>query len=712
MGATVKPTAYISWIPIGKVTVKPADAYISWLPLGAIELTPQICASWVPMGTISIKPEICASYVPASRVVTIKADTRRRTSLPNDIKTDAERKTTRFNMVATDTKREVFSRFIAWTSVDLLRRIAMPNTIAADTARMLGGIYERVHADTSRRTAVNYCVVSGDTWRFVEKRERVLVDTFRIPGIGNLVKGDTYRMTGSGNPTTADLRRSLIKQECIIADTWIRVPLVLEYVDRSRKWLKAKRFRAAATNASSIMQNFHDHGIKSFSFTLGELTLSDTFSMETVQPLNIDDAVQGQILDHHFSFHVEETSQRDLVQTVKGMYDQDALLYTAINIFVEEANVSYYAQEVARALRLSLDRHSDDFVPSQEFQDSGMTYQDFISSLFGWTSKLPQRQINVFIRGDTLHIIQRGQEQSVVDITNWPHSRPTIERKLVRSIWNSRDNDTIENKAHNDEDTDPVPFSGTISLGEISRTYVNGYLTRETNEDGETTYSYDGEYLSEKRTHNKDGFTSLTEYSYAETNRDIYLFKERERQTEPIDDGREHNIYDWTDWNNENGTERITYHAPLGYGWYATTVYVDGALEGSSLSQGKPGGKASRFTIDQSNLSLGAHYSVYEDEEGPVTIPFTSLIDTEFPVKGDDYLLELTKAIEWLNRKTQETVTVEVVANVKNGVPDVNHVVDFTERIRFEGQEYFLCSNSVQLTPRSLRQTIKMTRWY
>ena len=147
----------------------------------------------------------------------------------------------------------------------------------------------------------------------------------------------------------------------------------------------------------------------------------------------------------------------------------------------------------------------------------------------------------------------------------------------------------------------------------------------------------------------------------------------------------------------------------MGYGWYSTVVYVDGELEGSSLSQGKPGGKASRFTIDQSNLSLGADYDMGDDDDGP---KYESLIDTEFPVIGEDYLWELTKAIEWLNRKTQETVTVEILANIHNGVPDVKHIVDFTERIKFNGNEYFLVSNVVELTPRSLRQTIKMTRWY
>ena len=63
----------------------------------------------------------------------------------------------------------------------------------------------------------------------------------------------------------------------------------------------------------------------------------------------------------------------------------------------------------------------------------------------------------------------------------------------------------------------------------------------------------------------------------------------------------------------------------------------------------------------------------------------------------------MTQAIEWLNRKVQETVTVEINANIRDGVPDVEHIVDFTERIRFDGNEYFLVSNSVELNPRSLK---------
>ena len=533
-----------------------------------------------------------------------------------------------------------------------------------------------------RRELHASCSVHADTRRLLQTGVKVSIRGKLIRRIGRAeaTNADTVRRTGWRCSVAADTSRQLIKSLHILADTRIEIPHTLTYAD------------------------FKNRGVRSFSVTLGELSLSDNIQLETVNPLSIGACVEGRLMDYDFRFLVEETSQRGIVQSVKGTYSKDTLLYTPIHIYVERAKVSRYAAEISAALGLRLHRLTDDFTPSQNFEGSGMTYHDFISALFGWTAKLPQRQINVFIRGDTLHIIQRGMEESVIDITNWPHAQPTIERKLLRSVWHSSHNDSTG--AHNEEDTVPVPFTGTISFKEISRTYANGFLVRETNENGYSTYSYDGEYLAEKRTHNTDGSTSRTDYAYASTGRDVYLFKEWERTTEAVNDGKKHTEYDWEDWSNEKGTERITYHAPLGYGWYATTVYVDGVLEGSSLSQGKPGGKASQFTIEQSNLSLGAHYA--SDD----TLPYSSLIDTEFPVVGTDYLRALTREIEWLNRKTQETVTVEIRARIQNGVPDIEHIVDFTERIRFEGYEYFLQSNTVELTPRLLRQTIKMVRWY
>ena len=664
-------------------------------------LKPQIFISWIPYGKENLRPQIWVTILPTPKHrETVRVDTKRRLAEAVESKADSQRQVCSTNRIAADTRRTVTSSAIDWTSAKLLRHVAQRNTASAATRRCVGGIYVCIHCDTYRTLSPNYNIPRGATEREVVKRETVRCDTKRTPGIGNRAAAKTQRRLGRGNIAKATLHRTVVARVRVRFDTLLRIPHVLEYV-------KQPRSRRSKRAVAQIADNFRANGIRSFAVTLGEMTLSDNFQMETAQPLAIGDAVRGRLLDYRFSFLVEEALQRDLLQTVKGAYSRDATLYSAIRIFVKEAQASHYAQSIAAALGLQIHWACDDFTPSQNFEDSGMTYQDFISALFGWTAKLPHRQINVFIREDTLHIVQRGREASVLDITDWPHSRPTVERRFVRSLWHSGHASETAGNAYNEEDTEPVPFTGTISWEEMSRTYHNGFLTSETNEKGTTEYTYHGEYLTSKQTHNKDGSTSRTEYTYAETERDVYLVKEWERTTEPINDGKKHTEYDWTDWNNERGTERITYHAPLGYGWYATTVYVDGNLEGSTLSQGKPGGKASRFTVEQSNLSLGSRYLGDDDDA-----PFASLIDMEFPVKGEAVLKELTQAILWLNRKTQETVTLEVYANICDGVPDVGHIVDFTERIKFEGQEYFLQSNAVELTPRSLKQTIKMTRWY
>ena len=147
----------------------------------------------------------------------------------------------------------------------------------------------------------------------------------------------------------------------------------------------------------------------------------------------------------------------------------------------------------------------------------------------------------------------------------------------MRSIWHSKGNEDGGNRAKSEADDAPLPFNGTISFEDISYTYVDGYLAKEKNENGETAYAYQneydrqgkctGKYVSRKETRNKDGSMSEVEFLYAATANDIYLFKERERRKDPKDTPSYADAWDF---------ERMTYHAPIGCGWYATTVYEDG----------------------------------------------------------------------------------------------------------------------------------------
>ena len=759
--ACIGRTQFAATIRIkGQAVIKPQDVCLSIVEHGrsahlgkaAFCITTKFPGQAVFSGGIA-----CISMLePAERQVMTTVDTLR--LLGEECQTAAEterqmvcsevasapacRELTAENPVTADVQRNVAVDSI---TVALVQRDLVCSDIAlAETARQVISTLQGVSIGTLRETYADEIVVA-DGIRNLSRNNSLAADAERNLQASQMVRADVERCVSKAESAILNLPRQLVKTETAIAITerTVNSPLQAASSDTARlvaittvakgqtsrdlsRWEVAKANTviilpyyfaidankgAAGDGSTDDIPQQNISGIQSVTLALNERTLADTFQLVTASPMDIEAAVQGRILDFACDFQVEETSQQGIMQTLKGMYPLDRLLYMPINIETTEARCSYYARKIAGALRLNLNLRIEDFIPSQDYSLSGMTYQDFISSLFSWTSRLPQRQINVFIRGKTLHIIQRGHEGQVTDITDWPHTMPTISRKLIRSIWDSATTEGWD-KAKSDKDYEPQPFTGIIGIEGITRHYLNGLLTEEETNGSITEYSYEDQYLTEKRTHNPDGSTVQTTYTYAKTANDIYLFKETEKTTDATQKEGEtsHDRNDWTDWFNENFSTRITYHAPIGYGWYSTTVYEDGAFQGSSISQGKPGGKSSQFTINEWNRSLGSDYDFNDDEDDK--FKGQALFDTEFPVTGDDFLRELTHEIEWLNRKRQEEVSLDIVSPVIEGHATIRHILDFTERIRLDSKEYFLVSNQVKLTTRSLRQSIRLVRWY
>lgn len=714
-------------------------------------------ATAIIAGSIAFKPQkILVGIIQSEHIVTATADTERKLAAEDKAQADGKRNVIRNNCVMADTMRWECSYETATAEMcrclgvlvhgvaDSSREMVCTNEVMADTCRQVTSALQGASVNTLREIYADEQTVAGAV-RILSRENSLAVDVVRNLQAIQAGMAKAARYVSKTEFATQNFTRQVVKSETAIATTEriVNSPLQAATADTARqvafiskaevmterdlsKWevahgdtviilpyhfaIDANKESEGGGDVDDIPQQ-NISGIQSVTLSLNERTLADTFQMETTSPLDIESAVQGRLLDFDCNFQIEETSQQGISQTVKGMYPLDRLLYMPINIEVVEAECSYYARKIADALGLGLDLHIEDFTPSQDYSLSGMTYQDFISSLFSWTSRLPQRQINVFIRGKTLHIIQRGHEGQVTDITDWPHTMPTISRKLIRSVWDSA---TAENWnwARSDKDYEPQPFTGTIGIEGITRHYLNGLLTEEETNGSFTEYSYEDLYLTEKRTHNPDGSTVQTTYTYAKTANDIYLFKETEKTTDATQKEGEtsHDRNDWTDWLNDNFSTRITYHAPIGYGWYSTTVYEDGEFQGSSISQGKPGGKSSQFTINEWNRSLGSGYEFNDDEDDK--FKGQALFDTEFPVTGDDFLRELTHEIEWLNRKRQEEVSLDIVSPVIKGHATIRHILDFTERIRLDDKEYFLVSNQVKLTTRSLRQSIRLVRWY
>ena len=281
MDASLKPQLWISWIPVGKEV-----------------LAPKIYMTWIPRGIECLRPQLYGTIIPASKHrETVSVDTKRQVAETAEARADSQRQVCSTNCIMADTKRTVTSSAIDWTSAKLLRRVAYHNTVSAATRRCVGGIYVRIHCYTYRTLSPNYCIPRGATEREIVKSEMVRGDTKRTPGMGNRAAAKMQRGLGRGNVAKAALRRTVVARVRVRFDTLLRIPHVLEYV-------KPPRGRRSKRAVSQIVDNFRAHGIRSFAVTLGEMTLSDSFQMETVQPLAIGDAVRGQLLDYRFSFLV------------------------------------------------------------------------------------------------------------------------------------------------------------------------------------------------------------------------------------------------------------------------------------------------------------------------------------------------------------------------------------------------------------------------
>lgn len=601
--------------------------------------------------------------------IAISADTRRFLDASVNIKADTKRELRLDITILADTKRIITSdsSHILSLSADTLRKISQDLSLAADTKR-------RISKDIN---------VLSDTLRKISNDITVKADTIRIVknGTAFTISADTSRIITASIDLQADTKRFLYYSVSLKADTLRKVSVLCNI--------------AADTDRHIPYVLVLDKGenVHSMTLTLAEKTLSDNMSAEIAGDMSINDAVKGSLLDYDYNFLVQETNGKDLLQTINCMLDVDKLLYTQFTYTLGENMASKQAKAIANGIGKSLNLNIDDFKPSNAVLEYGATYQNIISSIFGWTSRIPTRQVNVFIRGNTLYVWQRGKESDSIDITNTDHTRPNFNRKMIRTAWSSS---TSNNKSATSVTIAPMPFDGTIEFGDSAVTYSNGFIVSETHGTSTATYNRNGDgYATAKHSeeNNSDGSSVKidTIYDYTATERDLFLAMETEDITNTDKNG------------NVTTSERITRHFSLGNGFYGAETTQDGVFVGSSLGQGKSGGKPSQFTINQSNLALGS--SGYSGSGSSGNSSTVLLYDTSFPViDTDDIFIKLTNEMLALNRKTQETISMDIY--------NLDTVIDFTKKIVYNGNTYYLQNNVVKQTTRAGLQTITAVRWY
>ncbi len=627
---------------------------------------------------------------------------------------DAERTTVHSALFAVDLVRQIVSSGFAETLiVDLIRDVSFANIFGfdaernivesvsfdVDCERTLGGVVN-IYADAERKVG-NYVDVNFD-------REWETVRSI-------LLELDSEREVYATINYLADIFRKL--RHNIVVPAYI-----------------PPAYDPDHDPSQSVFPPAENNGlIQSCTISIQEQQLTDDITFTYAANVNIMDDVKLQYLDYIIRGRVEETTTKGVIETCHLTCDIDEILYKQMAYRIPEnkwewteeyleylrqqggaipsdagyeeaelkaipsAPASAHISEIAAALGKGLSLQFDDYISTLNTEvSSGTNYAGLIEELFGWTSRIPQLMINCFMRDNTIFVIQRGHETNVVNLDGQKLSVHTTTRRLMRTTWGSTPWSKTEVKPYYNDwsefDQDPYNPAG--------------------DEGGEATYGEDN--LVEETTVEHGDETVVTSYVYSTLEDGRKFLSEEVARTyskgslvdtvvthhEPVS-GTQAHIYAEDDYGilggvvtSANHDDRIT---P-----YQNMMSINGI--GAYGRNGQYGS----IVHDSSGNNYLVYGVAHHSDKGEMmrrTVNGVSLIDTTFPVDGQSKLEALTQAIMWLDRKTEETIKVDLY--------DYPHVIDFNDRIIWGGNTYYLRSNTVTINERIVnQQTLEFVRWY
>ena len=488
-----------------------------------------------------------------------------------------------------------------------------------------------------------------------------------------------------------------------------------------------------------------DSNLRDYTVTLQEQQLTDNVTFTMAESLNNDlvnvlDTVDFSILDYHNNCKVEQVQKRGILASCKCTSDIDEILYQQLSYSISkydynwtyeynEAYLGYQSQhpteEVNKMPCANASTHISQIAavlgktPVLRFRDyvstmnpdvkNGNNYSGLIGELFGWTSRLPHIMINVFLRGNTLYVTQRGYEPNTVNLdeSGIKLTIHTKNKKLMRTMWGTDANAQTEvvpvYRSWISDNLTPFPRQDepTPGGGGTAQTGMN-HLVEET----EVTHGEERVVTNYHYTDMGDGKQFLDEET-TKTYIGGSLVDEVHTYHKPVSFGQAQ-VYS-TDDDGVLGTtvspsnfdERITpyQYGELTSGGGYTEAFVDGAHD-------EHGNYYPAVYDGQGNRYIITGHTAHKEQIGTRTrLKGHSLVDTSFPVDGTNELAYLTQQIEWLNRRTEETITVDLY--------DYPHVIDFNDKIIFHGNTYHLRSNTAARTERIVnRQSLVLVRWY
>lgn len=596
----------------------------------------------------------------------------------------------------------------------------------------------------TKRTIGSAVTLQGDTKRHLETTWTLEADTLRKTAGAVIIKGDTARN---------------VANMVVLFGSTIR-----------KKMLGLVRLNGDTRRKKTALLIVHAHGhenttgTESINFTLSERTISDTFSFTTTSRFNIGDRISGELLDFAYQFDVESTSHQNLLQTVNGLYSQETLLNQPLVFKVKESDCEYYRariqpsnyavngrtkgiyakklmEKVAGGLDMPLVMEFDDFVPSayqpsysaeyeetnntkelmdvttaagkkiigytysgehiefggkvfplvETFEDyeAFTTYNSILSSLFSWADAAPRLQVNVFIRNGTIYALQRGKETDVINLTVLPHTRPRFDREICRTMWAGNPNASEGGSEFqwgdwyvaNKEYEPPNINYPREPIQTLDRTNADGSTTN-------ATFEYDkrdrGQWLQHAKVINYSGAGGVTE-----SNTDYETFDTGQRFGHTY-------IYNLGNGGSGNGSG-------TGGNGGGTAIPVADTLDNYEYPD-FPNELNRKQRLKSVSYKQNYDWKTVEGD----AIAGSSSIDVEDAGTRQ----KIYEEIVWMNGKTREDVQVDIIDNIVNSQHTINHIFDFFSRYELDGNEYYLVSNNVSMTPREFRQSLHLVRWY
>lgn len=671
-----------------------------------------------------------------------------------DISADTARTVHRTEIVGADTGRTI--QATTTVKADAARKTVLPFEINADTQRRFGMSFS-VIADTSITTERTE-KINADFSRRVEKTIAVNVDAMRDVQAPFSIAVDTARNLQNNVSLDIDTLRTVERIECVNGDS---IRYLVFNIDKLLIPANQPPAQGEFTPFPANPPKAAKQGIISMTLELATGTLSDTLNFETFgTDFTPKRAIRGTFLDFPYEYRVEQVANTGERQKITSMSYIDRLLYVPLKFYVEGGGGNKFvgsverssfaggaggndfaeggggndfadggggsdfeslAKSLAKHLGYACETHMENIYLKTNYSGMTVTYSAVMSGAFGWLSDLPWRQVNVYIKGGKMTFVQRGQEPNVYDITDLHHDEPTIVQKVFRSRFSA-----------NNKTPDPDKFKPAKKKG--GGIYTKGYTGRVEYPNGDYTEYLNGQPIESERS--TESGTVFTRWEYNGNDKliaqDSYMNprKADANRTEthtrfyyytPVIGGSQFTITETrtstTEYDRKTGkshtTETVNY-TENGKDSTTSTTIRDGDMVVSNGPVGMNTG--SEYAFNQQNIIMtGGKTKWFDDDDNEIKdeadISFSSLPISEAPNSGVQ-LSTLVAEINSHDRCIEETVEMNILEAVKDGVPSLTHVINFGERIKYNGNEYCLERNTVTRTTREIKQNIVMIRWF